>query len=65
MPILEIIVSIKRDGQLLANYPKIRRFSVDESQAFQYEQANQGAGTYAALPLDQLDIIQALVLRFV
>lgn len=58
---LEIALLIRRNGELLPGFPKIRRLTVDEIQSFVYEQANQGAGVFAAVPLDQIATIQALL----
>lgn len=61
MPNVKIRIEVEVDGQALAGFPVTRRIEVDEAQAFDYEKAS-GAG-YAALPADQLDTIQALILR--
>lgn len=57
---LEINITIKRDGKLLAGYPLYRRVQVDEIQAFSTEQVSGGG--YIALPTSLLDTLQALVL---
>ena len=59
--VFELTIQLKRNGVSVANFPLTRRFSADEAQSFLYEQANQGAGTFAAIPLEQLGTINGLV----
>jgi len=61
MSTIKITVDVEVDSISLPGYPKIRRLEVDESQQFKYEKTS-GAG-FAAIPLDQLDEIQALLLE--
>lgn len=61
MSVLEVTVTMKLDGQLLAGMPFTRRVSVDEVQQFQTEQATGGG--YATLPVTSLDQLDVLLLQ--
>lgn len=64
MTSFEIGIIVRRDGVTMENFPVTRRIEVDESQSFSYEKANDGdITTFSALPADQLDTIQALIVR--
>jgi len=58
--ILDITVTIKRNGQLISGFPRQYRQLVDEVQQFAYEKTTGGG--YAALPTNQLDAVQILAL---
>lgn len=61
MPVLKMTLNMELDGVPVSGFPKIRRLSVDESQQFRYEEADDGdTTTFSALPTDQLAEIQAL-----
>lgn len=61
MPILEISVMVKLDGQMVGGAPFIRRVNVDETQQFTTEQASGGG--YTTLPLTSLDQLDFLLLQ--
>lgn len=58
---IELTLTIKRDGKLLAGFPLYRRLAVDEAQSFVVEQASGGG--YATLPITSLDTLQMLLLN--
>ena len=61
---IDITVTVKRDGLDIPGYPVSRRVTVDEVQAFEYEEANDGdTTTFSDIPVGQLTSIQALLLR--
>ena len=61
---LEVTISAKLDGVPVSGYPITRRATVDETQAFSYEEATDGdTTTFSDIPVGQLDSIQALLLR--
>lgn len=64
MSSLEITLTVKRDGQPVNGFPVTRRIEADEVQHFSYEQAAHGdITTFGAVPADQINTVQALVLR--
>lgn len=58
---LEVTVTVKQDGKLLAGFPFYRRLQVDELQQFKTEQGS-GAG-YTTPPVLELATLQAFILR--
>lgn len=63
MPNLKIIVNVELDGAQAPGFPLTRRIFVDEVQQFEYEKLSQSAGVHQALPADQLESIQALIIQ--
>ena len=64
MPVLRLTVNLEMDGEIVPGYPKIKRISVDESQSFRMEKADDGdATTFTALPTAQLGEVQALIVE--
>lgn len=61
MSVLEVTVTMKLDGQLMAGMPFVRRVTVDEVQQFMTEQATGGG--YATLPVTSLDQLDVLLLQ--
>ena len=58
---LTIIADI--DGVPVSGFPLTKELSLDESQSFSYEEANDGdTTTFSAVPADQLAEIQALII---
>ena len=58
--ILDVVVSIKRNGRDVTGFPFQWRKVVDELQQFSYEKATGGG--YETLPTTQIAAVQALVL---
>lgn len=58
---IEMTLTMKRDGKLIAGFPLYRRIQVDEAQAFVTEQANGGG--YVTLPITSIDTLQMLLLN--
>lgn len=58
---LEVTVTVKQDGKILAGFPLYRRVQVDEVQQFHTEQAT-GSG-FVSVPSGELGTVHALVLR--
>jgi len=64
MPTLKHTSILELDGVLLPGFPKVKRLIVDETQQFQYEEANDGdTTTFSAVPADQLATIQFLLIE--
>lgn len=61
MPVLDLSLSVKLDGQSLAGSPFVRRVTIDEIQQFATEQATGGG--YATLPITSLDQVSVLLLQ--
>lgn len=61
---VEITITARKNGEPLAGFPFTRRMEVDELQSFSYEKlADNNITSFAALPADQLDTIQLLVVK--
>jgi len=58
--VLDVTVTVKLNGKDVAGFPYQKRMIVDEVQQFSYEKATGGG--YAAVPTNQLDTVQALLL---
>lgn len=58
---IELTLTMKRDGKLIAGFPMYRRLQVDEAQAFNVEQASGGG--YVTLPITSIDTLQMLLLN--
>lgn len=58
--VLDIIVTIKRNGRDVTGFPYQKRMLVDELQQFSYEKATGGG--HETLPVTQIASVQALVL---
>jgi len=63
MPIVKLVVQLEIDNKPVAGFPLVRRLSVDEIQNYDYEKIDDGGASFVALPADQLDEIQALLIR--
>jgi hypothetical protein len=61
---LELTITLRRDGKAADGFPLVRRIEVDEIQTFEYEKIADGnITTYTAFPTNQLDTVQAFVIK--
>lgn len=58
--VLDVTVTVKRNGRDVPGFPYSKRMLVDEVQQFSYEKATGGG--YETLPTTQIATIQALIL---
>jgi hypothetical protein len=64
MTSFEVGLILRRNGFTVEGFPVTHRFEADEVSQFTYEKANDGdTTTFSALPADQIDTIQVLVVR--
>lgn len=58
---LELNITLKQDGKMVAGFPLYRRVVVDELQQFSTEQTSS-PGTYVTVPSTLIDAAQAVLL---
>ena len=57
----ELTISLKRDGENVSGFPVTRRAEVDETVAFEHEEATGGG--FVSIPTGELDEINVLLVR--
>lgn len=66
MPILQLTIDAKVDGNPVRGFPKNLLLSVDETQEFDYEEpGDSNDTTFSALPIGEVDSVQTLILEAV
>lgn len=61
MPIYEIAVQVKKNGEPVSGFPVTRRIETDESQSFEHEEVTGGG--FVALPTSEMDELNLFLAR--
>ncbi len=61
MPVYEVTVQIKKDGEPVSGFPVTRRLETAEGQSFDHEKVSGGG--YVALPTGEMDELNLFLVR--